>query len=329
MHTYFLSGLLVLWTLSSCQQEYASTANPKASKEARQLLSRLYEMRGKEVWSGQHNYATHLNRSEDTVRHRTGRLPIVWGSDFLRGYPGDYRQEVVDEAIRHQKQGHIITLMYHMIRPMGHDSLGFTLGVKGRVSDEEWERIITPGTVENDCLISKIDRPVPYLQELRDKRIPVLWRPFHEMNGMWFWYGDRRGPEGVQLLWRVMYERYTDLHGLDNLLWVWNANGPRDWPDDEAYAYDLFYPGHEYVDVLAADIYKADYQPSHHDDLVKLAEGRPIAIGECGRLPDPSLFESQPDWVWFMTWAQWIWRENTPDQVRSVYNHPKVSSKAP
>jgi len=90
--------------------------------------------------------------------------------------------------------------MYRIIRAKGHDSLGFTDGVKGMVSDAEWEKIITPGTVENDLSYqqnSKIDRPVPYLKQLQEQRIPVLWRPFHEMNGMWFWYGNRPGPDGV------------------------------------------------------------------------------------------------------------------------------------
>ncbi len=311
--------------LAGCN-ETPTPANRQTSDEARALLTKLYDMKGQSIWSGQHNYAGRLNWSEDSVRSRTNRLPVVWGSDFLAAR---FRQDVVDEAIRHHERGHVITLMYHIIRPMGHDSLGFSLGVKKRVSDKEWERIITPGTIENDCLISKIDRPVPFLQQLQAKRIPILWRPFHEMNGMWFWYGDRPGPSGIQLLWRIMYERYTEKYKLNNLLWVWNANGPRDWKDDEAYDYHLFYPGHDYVDVLATDIYKGDYKQSHHDDLLALAEGRPIAIGECGQLPDPSIFESQAEWVWFMTWAEWIWRENTVEAVKEVYYHPKVISFQP
>ena len=83
------------------------------------------------------------------------------------------------------------------------------------------------------------------------------------------------------------------------------------------------------MDVLAADIYKSDYKQSHHDDLLTLAEGRPIAIGECGKLPGPDLFDSQSQWVWFMTWANWIWRENTVEEVKGVYSHPKVVSLQP
>jgi mannan endo-1,4-beta-mannosidase len=112
----------------------------------------------------------------------------------------------------------------------------------------------------------------------------------------------------------------------DNLIWVWNPNAPRDWENDEAYAYHLFYPGHDYVDILAADIYKSDYKLSHHDELLELADGKPIAIGECGRLPDPEFFDRQTQWTWFMVWAEWIWRHNEPENVRAIYNHPRVKS---
>ena len=99
---------------------------------------------------------------------------------------------------------------------------------------------------------------------------------------------------------------------------------PRDWKDDEAYPYHLFYPGNEYVDVLAADVYKNDYKKSHHDQLLELGEGKPIAIGECGILPTPEILKEQPQWVWFMDWAGFIWRENEPEKVRELYNFEKV-----
>ena len=56
--------------------------------------------------------------------------------------------------------------------------------------------------------------------------MPVLWRPYHEMNGDWFWWGKKTGPSGHRALWRMMYDRFVNYHGLNNLLWVWNANAP-------------------------------------------------------------------------------------------------------
>ena len=72
-------------------------------------------------------------------------------------------------------------------------------------------------------------------------------------------------------------------HKLNNLIWVWNANAPRLLPNDEAWAYEDYFPGLECVDVLAADVYHHDYKQSHHDELVKLGEGKVIALGEVGK----------------------------------------------
>ncbi len=298
--------------------------NPNASKEVHKLLNYLYQIKGKEILSGQHNYANELLRSTDSVIAITGKTPVVWGSDFLGN---STRQDVVDEAIRQYKKGSIVTLMYHQVKPFDHDSLGFQRSVKGMVTDEQWEQIVTPGTDYYNMLIVKIDAVAEYLKQLQEAKVPVLWRPYHEMNGMWFWYGNRPGPEGFVKLWKIMYDRYVNHHQLNNLIWVWNANGPRDWKDDEAYPYELFYPGNDYVDVLAADIYKNDYKQSHHDQLVELGQGKPIAIGECGILPTPEFLQQQTEWVWFMDWARFIWRHNDPEKVRELYNFEKVKTQ--
>lgn len=89
--------------------------NPNATKEARELLSYLYSLKGKNILSGQHNYGNELLRSRDSVKYITGNFPAIWGSDMLPLGHGenDTGQEVVNEAIRQHERGSIITLMYH------------------------------------------------------------------------------------------------------------------------------------------------------------------------------------------------------------------------
>ena len=321
--------LLVFIILYSCAEDSKKSyqpVNPDASKEAIELLNYLYEISGEKILSGQHNYPHQRLASTDSVISITGKIPAIWGCDFIAPQNRQMYtlQDIVDEAINQHERGSIITLMYHQVKPFDDDSLGFAKSVKGRVTDKEWEQIITPGTEFYNMLIDKLDRVASYLKQLRDKKIPVLWRPYHEMNGMWFWYGNRKGPDGFVKLWKIIYDRYVDHHKLNNLIWVWNANGPRDWKDDEAYAYHHFYPGNEYVDVLATDIYKNDYKKSHHDQLLELGKGRPIAIGECGILPTTAVLKEQPKWIWFMDWANFIWKYNEPDKVRELYNYEKV-----
>ena len=60
------------------------------------------------------------------------------------------------------------------------------------------------------------------------------------MNGVWFWWGNKKGKDGFQKLWKLFYERLTDYHKINNLVWVWNANAPRDIPQDEAFSYKDF-----------------------------------------------------------------------------------------
>lgn len=162
------------------------------------------------------------------------------------------------------------------------------------------------------------------LQLLRDRGVPVLWRPYHEHNGVWFWWCNQPGPGGFARLWRNLHERYTAHHRLDNLLWVWNANAPRGIPGDEAHPYELFHPGNDVVDVLAADVYRRDYRASHHDDLVRLADGRPVALGEVGEFPAPGVLDEQPRWAWFMAWGNLVEVSNTRDALRALYSHPRV-----
>jgi mannan endo-1,4-beta-mannosidase len=298
------------------------TVNPNASPEAKALLQLLYELSGSKTLSGQHVYCNDLKTPMDSLRSITQKYPAVWGSDLM-GYDHgshDTRQEVIDEAIRQHENGSIITLMYHMVKPWHHDSLSYPLSVKGMVSDEEWKKVITPGTVEHRQFFEKIDYVADFLKQLHARDIPVLWRPFHEMNGNWFWYGDRPGENGVIQLWKLMYQRYVEFHKLDNLIWVWNPNAPR----KNAKEYHLFYPGNDYVDVLAADVYGNDYKQSHHDELVELGNGKPIAIGECGQLPTPEILDQQNQWVWFMCWSNHIFSANDRLDVQLLYNSDRV-----
>jgi len=321
MKRLLLIPLLILTLCLVATSKTYEPVNKNASPEAKALLNFLYSLQGKATLSAQHNYPSpkEYTRSTDSIIAMTGKVPAIWGTDI-----SELDQSLVDEAIQQYKKGCIITLMYHQVKPFDHDSLGFSRSVKGMVTDEQWKQIVTPGTEYHNMWLAKIDARAELLKKLRDAHIPVLWRPYHEMNGMWFWYGNRPGKEGIQKLWKIMYDRYTNYHKLNNLIWVWNTNAPRDWKDDEAYAYELFYPGAEYVDILAADVYKNDFKQSHHDQLVDLGKGKLIALGEVGNLPTPEVLEQQPMWSWFMCWAHFPWAYNTREQVKSIYGSPRV-----
>ena len=327
----------------ACAPKGPRPVNPSATAEARQLLSFLYSISGQYTLSGQHNFASDLARYDDEVYEMTGKRPIVWGSDFSFNDIGEGferyqhagpltitvpfdrpcvhtgltveqgRQNIVNEAIVQARMGRIITLMWHCCDPRisggGNDCNGSGVWTMDQgPSDEEWEELCTDGSALNLAWKKEMDSVIPYLAQLQEAGVPVLWRPYHEMNGAWFWWGNKPGENGFKRLWVMTYRYFTE-KGLNNLLWVWDANAPRVKEND--------------------DIYGWDYKQSHHDELVALGGGKPIAMGELGQLPRTvDTFGQQPSWTWFMVWGYFIGghrgAEDHLNLVRSIYDSPRI-----
>ena len=142
--------------------------------------------------------------------------------------------------------------------------------------------------------------------QLKEARVPVLWRPYHEMNGDWFWWGGRGADSAA--LYRQLFDRLVNHHGLDNLVWVWSV----DRPGEHATSFASVYPGDAYVDVLALDVYGRDFRQSYYDDLLAMAKERPVVLGEVGNPPTPAVLKKQPRWAMFVVWAGMS--RSTPDR---------------
>lgn len=322
--THAATFALLLATAANAAAQAPAPVNPRATAEARQLLAYLYQISGQKTLAGQHNYNEQPERFTLRAREIAGRAPIVWGTDFIWRGTQDPGAGIVAEAIRKARDGYIVTLMWHAGRPMDDAPFGWSTSIQGEISAAEWQELLTAGSPLNLRWQKQVDVVAGYLRQLRDANVPVLWRPYHEMNGVWFWWGDKKGPDGFARLYRMLYDRFVNVHHLDNLLWVWDANAPRDIPRDQAYAYALYYPGAQFVDVLATDVYNFDYEQKDYDELVALAAGKPIALGEVGELPKPEILEAQPGWTWFMVWSNWLETHNTPERVRAIYSLPRV-----
>jgi mannobiose 2-epimerase len=296
--------------------------NPHATPQARNLLAYLYSLHGRKIIAGHHNWVTRPDTFPNRIYELTGKRPEIWGTDFIDYYKPGIARLIVDEAFRKYREGYIITLMWHAGRPMDDPPFDWKKSILGKLTEREWIELTTPGTPLNVRWMMQVDTIASYLKDLQKLGVPVLWRPYHELNGVWFWWGNRKGVDGSAKLWRMMYDRFVNYHKLGNLIWVWNANAPRQLIDDEAFAYKDFFPGVDCVDVLAADVYHDDYEQSHHDELVELGQGKIIALGEVGEVPTPQTLENQPMWTWFMLWANFVNTHNSPEQVRRIYAYP-------
>lgn len=352
---YFVMFCMVLANSNKVAAKGFAPVNPKASPEVFQLLQFLYSLQGKYTLTGQHNFVSDLVRYDRIVHDMTGKYPVVWGSDFsfmaqgdsVRNYQhcgpmnltvpfdscavngrsaNELRQGMIDEAKRKYAEGRIITLMWHCCFPTECDECDgssiWTLS-NNLPSQEKWSELTTDGTPLNTQWKNQMDGIAIYLKQLQDAKIPVLWRPYHEMNGVWFWWCNKSGENGFRKLWIMTYDYLTNHHKLNNLLWVWNTNAPRDIPGDEAGPYKDFFPGADYVDVLAADVYRQDYKQSHHDDLLKIGGGKLITLGEVGQLPTIEQYEAQPSWEWFMVWGYFVNGKSNKELVNQIYNHPR------
>lgn len=319
---FFLS-LILLFSISTFAQR---PVNKNASREAKDLLEYIHNLNG-HILSGQHSYNEEPSYYYNLAKELSGNYPAIWGTDLYwygSSNPGD---RIVKEAKTKYGEGAIITLMWHVGRPMDKAPYGWKSSVQNKITDKDWEELITDGTAINNQWKSQVDTIAQTLKKLQELNIPVLWRPYHEMNGVWFWWGNKPGVNGYQKLWKMLYYRLTDTHHLNNLIWVWNANSPRDIPFDEAYAFKNYYPGNEFVDVLATDVYHYDYEQKDYNSLLQLAQGKPIALGEVGELPKANILEKQPKWSWFMVWSDWIKTANTKERIQEIYTRENTLSR--
>jgi mannan endo-1,4-beta-mannosidase len=306
-------------TLLSPPPTPCEPVNPNATAEARALLKTICSVSGKNILSGQKTAAN------------LGKYPYVWGSDF--GFTGgadkdsiEGRDAMIEEAKKQYAAGSIITLMWHAVRPLEDEPVqpgaGWKGSVQAKLTDDQWAALTTPGTELNRRWLQQIDVVAKHLKRLQEVKIPVLWRPYHENNGDWFWWGGRKGERGFAALYRMMFDRYVNYHRLDNLIWVWNANAPN---GKNAGPYYDYFPGLQYADILATDVY-GEFKQSHHDELVTLAAGKPVALGEIGAPPPLEALKTQTRYAWFMGWSD-IFDRRATDAHKALFADPRTLSR--
>ena len=282
-------------------------SNPKASAQTQSLYNFLCDTYGKYVISGQQEstWMGSDNYEFDISKRASGKYPALRGLDYMSDdFSGCNRR-----AVSWYQQGGIVTICWHC----GSDFSGSH--TESMNTDLNWDKALTPGTNEYNNLIAGMDKGAQALQELQKAGVPVIWRPFHEFDGKWFWWG-KGGADNFKKLWRIMYDRYTNYWGLDNLIW------------NLGYCGDVnsgWYPGDEYVDIIGSDTYV-----NHTNSLVqqynKTAQvaKKPVCLHENGPIPDPEKMRADgAKWLWFMTWHTSFIDSNqfnTTDYIKRIYN---------
>ena len=321
--------------VSSLHAEMIKLVTPDALPEAQALFDALQKISGHYTLTGQHNYPASGDRNSKYAAKYTGHMPAVWTSDFGFAGEGDkdsahVRADTVAEAIRQHRMGSVISLCWHAVPPTADEPVTFRPkpgadpakleSVQGRLLDEQFKDVLTPGTALHAKWAAQVDEIAKFLKQLEDAHVPVLWRPYHEMNGEWFWWGGRyKGQYTTVALYRQIFDRLVNHHHLRNLIWVWNV----DRVHRPAMDHDKYFPGIEYADMLTLDVYGKDFAQSYYDSLVKLSHGKPLALGEVGNPPTPEILKKQPLWTYYATWAGMV-RNTTQREYDTLFADPRV-----
>jgi mannan endo-1,4-beta-mannosidase len=295
--------------------------NRKTTKEAKRLLTYLYSISGKVTLSGEQNQMQHMSAPSDRVQKITGKYPVVWGGEW--GFMKEQqplRVNLLDEIRKQYKAGRVVVMTYHQPNPNIGEPCMFETGVQVPVSDADMEAVLTPGTHLHQVWEEHVDRLANAFLTLQKEHIPVVFRPYHEMNGKWFWWGGR--PASFKRLWDMIYDRYVNHFHINNLLWAWTCDRP--WPGIEDY-----FPGLDKVDLLGTDIYPLKGRPEvypqeWYDRMFKLAAGKPLALSEMAVAPSADVLKTQP-FVWFMAWDDMVF-SNSEASLKELYNNPQVVS---
>ncbi|MDR2805817.1 MAG: glycoside hydrolase family 26 protein, partial [Dysgonamonadaceae bacterium] len=162
------------------------------------------------------------------------------------------------------------------------------------------------------------EKVADYLLLLKQKNIPVIWRPLHEAAGGWFWWGAK-GAQPCKELWIIMFNFFQE-KGLNNLIWVWTAE-----PNDNGW-----YPGDEYVDIIGRDIYNktgANGMLGEYNALKVRFPGKIIALSECGNVAGiTEQWNAGATWSWFMAWYDYERTNNLSGEAFNSETHQHTNA---
>ncbi|MET0356494.1 MAG: glycosyl hydrolase, partial [Cellvibrio sp.] len=315
----------------------ATLADDQASSKTKALFKYITDNYGHKTLSGQQD-----EEELDTIFNYSERRPSIFAFDLnsydglavaAMGTPANVTENYISKI---QASGYIASLIWHWHSPADAKS---TSGTCPTANDHCWwnsfytkhsnfnltSALADTNSAQYKAVIADIDRIAVQLKKLQEANIPVLWRPLHEADGTWFWWGAQ-GSDSYKKLWRLMYDRLTNHHQLHNLIWVLTIVDP------------TWYPGNDVVDVVGADAYPDD----KHDPLITIWEAllerydghKVLALSEYGGVP--FIDEMQAKGVWWAWFASWNDKDTskplgpkkmTIAEVDGIYNSLEVISQ--
>ncbi|MFT3981125.1 MAG: glycosyl hydrolase [Ferruginibacter sp.] len=304
--------IYVIAALLSLQSTAQSCIDTNATAATKKLYGNLYRLQQSHIIFGHQDALAYgvgwkYENGRSDIYSVLKDRPGLYGWDIgmiemdatknLDAVPFDQMKKFIREGYC---RGALITISWHMRNPLtGGNAWDTTPGSLASV---------LPGGAKHALFKSWLDKVAVFMNDLKDDKgqmIPVLFRPFHELTGNWFWWCKNNGtPEEFKTLWKFTVHYLRDEKQLHHLLYVYNAASF----DNEA-AFLERYVGDEYADVLSFDQYQFGARPERAsfikkmraqlDILTQLAarKNKIAALAETG-------LEAIPDSSW---WTETLW----------------------
>lgn len=289
--------------------------NENATQQAKNLFDYMKSVYKTNVITGQQEstWVQGADYEINYIYNNTGKKPAIRGFDFM----GDDFKGVTSRAKSWASQGGIVSICWHCSSTF---DKSYDQCKADELTQAQWDAIFTTGSSENTKFLNGMKKAGSALQELQKAGVPVLWRPFHEFDGGWFWWG-KGGSENFVKLWQMMYNYYTYDLGLNNLIWVLGySHNSYDYGNDIS----KWYPGNQYVDIIGADSYEVSQNGPEgrlYYPVKKICKNtKMIVLHETGKIPTESQFKAVP-WGYFLTWhTTYLTETNSIDDLKALYN---------
>ena len=305
-------------------------SDSKSTESTQRLMSYLVDTYGNNIISGQQELYGQAGETEfEYIYNLSGEYPAIRGFDYMNWSQGVNWNDGTNDRIINwvNTRGGIATVAWHWFVPMdmdtynpnniSWDNVSFYCNGAGNGKDTTFspKQALIKGTPENEFIMKDIDMIATALLELQEADVPIIFRPLHEAegsssidgSGCWFWWASD-GAEVYKELWKLLYDTITNEYGLHNLIWEWNS-----------YTYETskaWYPGDDYVDIVAYDKYNAtDWstnttKPNESAisgtfySLVEMYEGKKmVAMAENDTIPNvENLTSEKAGWLYFCPW---------------------------
>ena len=254
---------LLLWVVScyaqSPEKKHQSLSDKNATPETENLYQNLILLQEKGFLFGHQDDLAYgvkwrYEEGRSDIKDVTGDYPALYGWDLggiehqksnnIDGVPFKKMKNWIKEIY---DRGGVSTISWHMDNPL--------------TMKNSWDttpgslRSILPNGEKHQLYLSWLDQAAQFLGNLKGsdgKKIPILYRPFHELTGNWFWWCKNNAtPEEFKEIWRFTIHYLRETKKLNNLIIVYNT---ADFKSKEEFL--EYYPGDDVVDVLSFDKYQ-------------------------------------------------------------------------